>query len=297
MHAADLYLSPAIFEFSNPKAYKKGKGEINLPVHVVNLSSLVGVAISCLAEGVEFDHVLPKLDFYARFFRCFDYLVGVKTTKLAITMICVGFNRTAAPFWFGSSIAGNIEGANRYEDACARRNILQQALMDYKGITLPLMPPENQRRIGEFISINVNYWGLTRGNAKHAEVITKLLQLIVEPRNARSGPSWGVTSNKPPDFTDNGKTIFREAGIVCPPNLFETLKTSVNKGIRVGAGQEYGHCAETYTLIFMIKLVSFSFSCSSPLPSFSPWLSLIPLRRKELLSGKTERHCDKRFEI
>lgn len=92
LHAADMYLSPAEIKFSNPGACKTATEKIYLSVHVVSS------AWRFPAWRRRRNPAMLSRD--SRFFRSLDYKDGGGESKVAISMLCVGFTGTAAPFKF-----------------------------------------------------------------------------------------------------------------------------------------------------------------------------------------------------
>lgn len=253
------------------------EGEFNLPVHIIDLGSLIGVAISCLVGGVQFGDVLSTLDFYARFLRGFKF-----QKKPAISTICMAFDGGGDPFWFGSSLVQgtDVQAFDKDQALQARQNILSTALGNLTPpIILPLVPPRHQRTIG--MNIRSHFYTILKvgghqlpDNQEVAKLCVELLQAITQPSTDQGLP-WMVVSAEPNDFGSRVEKIFKEAGNSATASLlFVDLKKLVEEALTgKGAGQQYGHCAETYPLLFMFRFVSLFLKL---------WMevSLIPLRRR-----------------
>lgn len=268
-----LTCSPRTGSFNTRIEGDSAGGEFNFPDRIIDLGSATGVAISRLAEGADFSRVLPKLDFYARFLEQFF------TPKITITTICVVFDGEAQPFWFGASLGG--DKINKPKDMQTRQDILTLAL-ENRGITLPVVPPCHQRMVGMYIRSLV-YDILKKGdhrlpdNKEVAELCVELLRAITRPCNNKKQP-WEVVPAEPDGFGDTVEKIFKEAGGSATDFVgslpFDNLKKSIEAATARGAGQQYGHCAETYPLLFMFRFVSL-------FPKLSMEVSLISLHRKK----------------
>lgn len=236
---------------------------------MVDLGSSVGLAISCLQSNGRMDlkSILPALDFYA-------YFLG----SHSITTICVILDPESGFYWFGST----LHAINR--DSCAnrRRQILDKALFDSAtGVTLPVVPPYQQRRIGQFIRNHVVHGMLAKlgivDNTEESTVgihYTELLNMITKPRDTDTkGEQWQFKSE-----TERGAVaeteVFKEAWgkilngakvpeALTPAGVFDRIEKRMNE-IPKGLGQRYGHCAETYPLIFILGLVSLPWPSPSP---------------------------------
>lgn len=237
---------------------------------------MIGVLISCLAKGTRFSDVLAKLDFYARFLQCFTYKPSsekiLKTsltittpssggnlkTSLAITTICMAFNGERVPFWFGSTLVSSsktIEIENKARDVYTRQQMLAEALRRH-NILLPLMPPTHQMALGMYIK------SLIFGNEnivdEKAQLVVQLLQSITQPRKFVELPPnppvhrlWEIVPEAPPDFKAKVNHI-KGPGLIAKLE-FEDIKKFVNDHERWK--QQYGHCAETYPLLFILGFV------------------------------------------
>lgn len=235
---------------------------------------MIGVVISCLVEGNEFARVLSKLNFYARFLRCLKCPPRAKETGHAIRTICGVFDGKDKPFWFGSSLATGseeIEMINKTKDMYTRQRMLTEALRKCKPeIILPLMPPTHQRALGTHIKTLI-YGKRVVDDEKVAKPIVRLLQFITQPRevvvqlpntvlppNSPVYPPWEIVSNKPADFKTKVDEIVAAAGLAPEKELeFEQIKEFVNGYTHWK--QQYGHCAETYPLLFILRFVCFFF--------------------------------------
>lgn len=265
-------------------------GEFNLPGHIIDLSSIIGVAISCLATGSEFATVLPKLDFYARFFRCFTYESPGKqglVTNFTIGTVCVAFDGSNKPFWFGSTLPSSsdpTEIENKLEDMYTRQGVLVSALAKYKPeLRLPLMPPTHQMSIGTHIKSFI--FG---ENPKHvadndvAEPIVKLLQLITQPREVVDlsvHRSWEIVPDEPPGFTALVDEVRAKTNAHSKELNFGKFKDFVHSHSHFK--QQYGNCSETYPLLFILQFVPPLFLVFSS-EAVDGGISLILLRWRSL---------------
>ncbi|KAL0631749.1 hypothetical protein Q9L58_009378 [Maublancomyces gigas] len=238
------------------------------PVEMVDLGSVVGLAISCLQASGKGDlkSILPALDFYARFLR---------RDAIKIATTCVILDTESKFYWFGSTLY-----PDDYKDYCAnrRRQILDTALLDSKtGVTLPVVPPLQQRSIGQYIRNHV-----VRGILHESEIVdsrsesvigksyTKLLNEITKERKPGVEETPGVketwvgeqwqfkkglelqTAYKTTEFVEAWNEIFGELSVPVTPTpalVFDGIEKRLSGK---SMGQRYGHCAETYPLIFIL---------------------------------------------
>lgn len=239
---------------------------------MVDLGSAVGLAISCLQQSgnVDLKSILPALDFYARLFRACN-----------ITTICVIFDTESDFFWFGSS----LHETSRNSCANRRRQKLDTALLHSGArVTLPVVPPYQQRTIGQFIKNHVVRDILNSFNPKIVDdtkesVVgihyTKLLNIITkrrvpgENKEPWDGEQWQLKKEaeiSSEELDDAWAKIVEgiyngSEKVKLTAELKLAVKERLGPMLRKGLGQKYGHCAETYPLIFILGLVSF------------PWLS------------------------
>lgn len=228
------------------------EGNLHLPQHIIDLGSMIGVLISCLAKGTEFGRVLLNLNFYARF------LQGLNSS---INTICVVFDGRGNPFWFGSTLCS----MNRDTDMYTRRRILAYTLRELqKPIILPIMPPIHQRDIGIYIRDFILRKGnqSLANNEKVAKSCVYLLQLITqkrEPTDDNPRPWEIVPSVDEREYEKRVKAISSKINtdVFQRALKFEILKDSLMNPVKNCKSGQYGHCAETYPLIFMFWFVSF----------------------------------------
>lgn len=199
--------------------------------------------------------------------------------------MCVINDTESNFFWFGSTVY-----EDDYKDYCAnrRRQLLDEALRESgTGVTLPVVPPLQQRSIGQFIRNEVVHgilkdmkiddkteeWDIGKSYTRLLNTITK--RRVLEPGDVEQ---WQVMEKTDADMKMDlfNKALKEIVEKICSKRCeeltqkltFDIIKEHLDEVLKVGRGQRYGHCAETYPLIFILRLVSFALlvesDCADP---------------------------------
>lgn len=258
--AADEYFASP-FLFGIPK--ETGQDNSVGGVSIVDLGSAVGLLFSILPESEHIfppiSQIMPTLDLFSRFLNALAW--GKFKT------LCVCFDGMAQPFWFGSTL-NTVE----IHVLDTRQGLLEKALFS-KGLFLPLVPPQHQELISKHImdmatgkipaSQDTPWWKVAR------QLCVKLFQLMTVPGDSSRTP-WKLaetpTEEKQTNFTrirgeiaaqislwTEKPATLTEESIVASLEFSVIKKSLVGTKKLVGLPPVYGHCAETYPFIFLLK--------------------------------------------
>lgn len=244
-----------------------------------DLGSAVGLLFTIQKDStiLTIPGILPMLDLFSR------VLYGLARKKFVT--VCVGFDGSAAPFWFGSTLHGTTR------DALKTRQALLEKALSAKNIFLPLVPPGHQEVVSrEIMSIAVGQIPVDQNTPawKAARQSCVALFQVMTTLGVSSYYPWRIVDTltldqeivfnrireEIADQIVSGVSQVSPVADISTRLDFSAIKASVERSDKpLGLAAVYGHCAETYPFIFLLnrKYLSFfffflSFFTSSPIP-------------------------------
>lgn len=235
-------------------------------VVISNLFGAIGMICIILVpdSAGEMAHIIPTLGFYVR-------MIAACSSQ-SVAAVCVAFDGDARPFWLGSTLGRG--------SACRvlRRVQLHNALRILDpNFVLPLVPQCDQMEYGRYIrnTLLKNILkaavvkDLTEGKDV-GHIYVELLQAITEPAPAGQGNDrvWQFARTKPEPLGSETcqKKIINKISTGWTKKKIDEVMAQFTYGYlfplltKRNPRQQFGHCAETYLLIFLL-LVSRSFFC------------------------------------